>query len=173
MATYKITRWDPVVFGNNVHPFPMVHIQADDKFTKFAKDNNQTLIVRVSGTKTQYDGKEVVGIVYGNNKVVMYAPWIHYPSFPFSSGSLYVTGLRGEYKVPQQAVNQVIEAEEQDQAQARLDEAREMLTECYSDDNGNGRCNMNKMQIGGIMIAILVLFGTLLWISIRGKEKGE
>ena len=74
MSKYNIVRWDPVQLDNNTHALPMIYIKPDKAFLKFVEENNYTVIVRIEGTGTIYDGKAMVGIVNSSATMPNYRP---------------------------------------------------------------------------------------------------
>jgi len=113
MARYEIKRWDAMIFGNNPHPFPVIYIKPDEEFIKFAAENNGSVIAKIDGTDTIYDGKAMVGIVSqssitpncrpnyfrdtGYFVIFLYGNWHTYPDIN-QLGWVEITGLKGKYK---------------------------------------------------------------------------
>lgn len=175
MAKYKIHRWDPIKLGNNVNAFPMIYIKPDKRFLDFAEENNFSLFVKIEGTDTAYDGKAFVGIVdssanfpsprpnffkkTGFYVISLYALWDEYPPIAGKFGQAIITGLKGPYKVPP--------------VKGPLPPPYKPPVPVYEMYKGQDNCagNLSGAQIGGILIAVLVLFGALLWISIATKKK--
>lgn len=109
--TYKIHRWDPMISGNNIIPNPMIYIKADDTLLKFVKDNNNAVLVKINGTNTIYDGKEIIGMFassrdYPNCRPVFFnatkyyvisllCNWYVYPKAPDFLGFCEIYGLKG------------------------------------------------------------------------------
>lgn len=109
--SYKIHRWDPIISGNNIIPNPIIYIKADDTLLKFAKDNNNALLVKIKGTNTIYDGQEIMGVFasssdYPNCRPVFFnstkyyvisllCGWHVYPKDPDFLGFCEIYGLRG------------------------------------------------------------------------------
>jgi len=170
MAKYKIHRWDPVTFGNNVNPFPTIYIKPDKTFLDFAKENKYTVIVRIEDTGTIYDGEAMVGIVDSSNDmpncrpnffnetglytISLYARWYEYP-LPDKLGTAVITGLKGKYKAPP----------------VHLPPFKPPVPVWeYYDGEDNCAGNLSNMQTGGILVVMLVLVGVLIWISVSGKK---
>ncbi len=109
--TYKIYRWDPMISGNNTVPNPMIYIKADDTLLDFAKENNNAVLVKIKGTNTIYDGKEIIGMFassrdYPNCRPVFFnatkyyvisllCDWHIYPKAPDFLGFCEIYGLKG------------------------------------------------------------------------------
>ena len=175
MAKYEIYRWDPIVYGNNVHPFPTIYIKPDKTFLDFAHENKNSVIVKIEGTNTIYDGKAMVGIVSSTaekpncrpnffNKtglytISLYANWYKYPDYK-SLGTAVITGLKGKYAAPPVHIPPF-----------KPPVPAPMQWENYEGPS-NGTCdgNLNGAQIGGIATGMVVLFGVLLWISISSRK---
>mgnify|MGYP006151852409 CR=1 FL=1 len=108
---YKIHRWDPMISGNNTIPNPMIYIKPDDTLLKFAKENNNAVLVVIKGTNTIYDGKRIIGMFasskdYPNCRPVFFndtkyyvisllCDWYEYPKDPTFLGNCEIYGLKG------------------------------------------------------------------------------
>ena len=108
---YKIHRWDPIISGNNIVPNPMIYIKADDTLLKFARENNNAVLVKIKGTNNIYDGKEIIGVFassrnYPNCRPVFFndtkyyvisllCNWHVYPKSPNFLGYCEIYGLKG------------------------------------------------------------------------------
>jgi hypothetical protein len=174
MAKYKIHRWDPVVFGNNTHPFPTIYIKPDQTFIDFAAKNQNSVIVKIDGTNTIYDGKAMVGIVSPSadkpmcapnfyNKtglftISLYARWYKYPDHK-SLGTATITGLKGKYKAP--PVHP---------APIKPPVPPPGMLEGYEGSKDTCSGNLSGAQVGGIAAGMVILFGVLLWISVSRKN---
>jgi len=100
-----------MISGNNIIPNPMIYIKADDTLLKFAKDNNNAVLVKIKSTNTIYDGKEIVGMFassrdYPNCRPVFFnatkyyvisllCDWHVYPKAPDFLGHCEIYGLKG------------------------------------------------------------------------------
>lgn len=171
MAKYKIHRWDPVVYGNNQHPFPTIYIKPDKEFLDFVEQNKNAVIVKIDSTNTIYDGKAMVGIVSSTSDkptcmpnyynatglytISLYARWYEYPQLN-SLGTATITGLKGKYKAPPVNVPPY--------------KPPVPVEEPYKDDNSCNDNRMNGTQIATLLIGILIVFGVLLWISYSTKK---
>ena len=177
MANYKILRWDPVVFGDNVNLFPMIYIKPNQEFIDFAKQNGNSVFVKIDGTNTIYDGKAMVGIVSpsaelpctpnksgcaiqkdtsirphffektGLYTITLYARWYEYP---IQLGTATITGLKGPYKAPP--------------AVPPPYKPPVPIQEFY--DNPSPCKSMSLAQIGGVGLTFMVLFIVLFGVSI-------
>ena len=63
IPTYKIKRWDGVLFGNSVNVTPIIYVKPDDNLLQFAKENNDTLLIKIKRTSSIYDNKFVSAIL--------------------------------------------------------------------------------------------------------------
>lgn len=169
MAKYEIKRWDPVVFGNNVNPFPVIYIKPDEKFLEFASENNNTLIVKIDGTNTIYDGKAMIGVLNPSGNmpncrpnffdktklytVALYASWYTYPDYD-KLGTATFTGLKGEYKAPPVIIPEYTPP-------VPIHEFYDTVNKIQSDNTKN----FKNPQIIGIAITFLVLIAVLVWLS--------
>ena len=66
-SPYSIKRWDPLIFGNDLAPYPSIYIEPDTEFLDFIRANQSSIICKISGTGTAYDGKLFRGLVYKSN----------------------------------------------------------------------------------------------------------
>lgn len=169
MAKYEIKRWDPVVFGNNINPFPVIYIKPDEKFLEFASENKNTLIVKIDGTNTIYDGKAMIGVLNPSGNmpncrpnffdktklytVALYASWYKYPDYN-TLGTATFTGLKGEYKAPPVIIPEYTPPVP---VQEFYDAVKEPLSSMK---------NFNNPQIIGITITFSVLIAVLVWLSL-------
>ena len=60
---YNIKRWDVIISGNSNQTTPIIYITPDIKFLEFIKNNNYSVLCKISGTDMIYDGKLIPGIV--------------------------------------------------------------------------------------------------------------
>ena len=168
MAEYKIQRWDSILLGNNIHPFPMIYFKPDEAFLKFAEENNSTLFVKIENTGSIYDGKVVVAILNssasnpgcrpnffkktGLYTLSLYSAWYGYPP---RMGTAVISGLKGEYSLPPVQVPEF-------EAPKPI-----MATEYYKEESKG----LNNVQIAGLFICLFILLGVLVWISLVEREK--
>ena len=105
---YKICRWDPITFGNNIHPVPMIYIKPDQHLLEFSKLNNDKLVVNITSTNTIYDGISLDGVICESRELPNYRPnyfketdtyvivldaiWNGYP-VPGSLGNVEIIGM--------------------------------------------------------------------------------
>ena len=182
MAKYEIKRWDPIVFGSSVHPFPVISIKPDKEFIEFANKNLNTLLIKIEGTNTIYEGKTMVGIMdssavspvctpvaFNKDKlytIALYAKWYGYPDSD-KLGRAVITGLKGKFKAPKVKVPPY---------KAPLPAFPMVELEHYEDSYGGSYeepyCSdsLTTQQIGGVAIGLLVVFGVLFWISFSTKN---
>lgn len=108
MPKYAIERWDPVLPGNANFPLPMISIKPDRAFIQYAKENNYTVLVHISGTGLDYDNKAITGVIDSSGYFPNYRPnfynaaglftvtlianWLGYPG---TNGQIEVQGLVG------------------------------------------------------------------------------
>ena len=109
--TYKIHRWDSVIFpdkGMNPISTPIIYVKSDDVLIQFVNENANTLLVKLNVPGSIYDGKRVIGVWYKSSEIpncrpvffektklyviVLQAPWHGYPDF---LGDIEIFGLNG------------------------------------------------------------------------------
>lgn len=104
--TYKIHRWDAVLFGNSTDPTPIIYIKPNEELFKFSKNNKNTLLVELQTFDSIYNKKQVVGILSKSSDIpncrpeffkktglyvlVLQAPWHGYPDY---LGNVAIIGL--------------------------------------------------------------------------------
>jgi hypothetical protein len=168
--TYKIHRWDVVLFGNSNDPTPIVYIKADDDLLKFAKDNSDAFLVELHVAGSIYDKKSVVGIWAKSSEIpncraeffketelyvlVLQAPWYGYPD---CLGDVVIFGLHGGVPVESGNINI---PHVKDGTQLRVPSP--VITENYQ-----GNCNGNIPVEGliGIFAAFVVVIFIIVFIS--------
>lgn len=89
--TYKIHRWDSVLFGRNTDPRPILYVEPDKILLRFAQENNNVLMVNIYGSESGYDGKNIPGIFMKSSDVPNYRP-----NF-FKQTGLYVIALISDW----------------------------------------------------------------------------
>ena len=62
MSKYTIYRWDSFLYGKSTTPKPIIYIKPDKQLLEFAKANDNAVMIKVSGSNTIYDGKNIPGI---------------------------------------------------------------------------------------------------------------
>ena len=107
--SYKIYRWDSFLYNKNISP--IIYVKPDDTLLKFAKENNNTLLIRVSKSNSIYDGKKIAGVLYKSSDItkcsnffnktglyviVLESDWYGYPDF---LGECDIFGLEGDVVV--------------------------------------------------------------------------
>lgn len=74
MSEYQIMRWDVITAGNSNNKVPMIYIKPDITFLEFARVNNFAVMCEINGTGTQYDGKQIPGVIDKSCFVPNYRP---------------------------------------------------------------------------------------------------
>ena len=74
MNKYKICRWDPITLGDGLVPMPMIYFKPDSTLLQFAKENNDVLLVVISGSNSIYDGQKIPAILSKSRDVPNYRP---------------------------------------------------------------------------------------------------
>jgi|LakMenEpi03Aug12_release.lakeMendotaPanAssembly.Ray.scaffolds.fasta_scaffold65934_4 hypothetical protein len=107
--SYKIYRWDSFLYNKNISP--IIYVKPDDTLLKFAKKNNNALLIRVSKSNSIYDGKKITGVLYKSSDItkcsnffnktglyviVLESDWYGYPDF---LGECDIFGLEGDVVV--------------------------------------------------------------------------
>jgi hypothetical protein len=107
--SYKIYRWDSFLYNKNTSP--IIYVKPDDTLLKFAKENNNALLIRVSKSNSIYDGKKIAGVLYKSSDItkcsnffnktglyviVLESNWYGYPDF---LGECDIFGLEGDIVV--------------------------------------------------------------------------
>jgi hypothetical protein len=164
MPTYDIVRWDAVIPRDNTFPLPMLYIKGDENFVKYAKENNNYVLVTISGTDI-YDG-EVTGVIAssglfpdlrpyyfnetGNFTIVIMRNWNGYPD---NKGMVLVQGVAG----PDALVKP-----------APIPFQAPMPIEWYDNKNsGDKKCNMKPREIAALFFFIAIVFIVLFAFSRR------
>lgn len=108
MTSYKIHRWDVVLFGNSNTKVPMIYIKPDLELLEFIKANSYVVACTINDTGTIYDGKTIPGIVNvscnvpncrpnfcaktGLYVITLQAMWYGYPD-PNTLGNVNFSGM--------------------------------------------------------------------------------
>lgn len=116
--SYKIERWDGVLFGKSTDIVPIIYIKPDETLLKFAKENLDALLVQISGTSSIFDGKKVSGVFRKSSEIpncrlgyfeatgyyviVLNAEWHGYPD---CLGECEIFGLIGD--IPAETIEEV------------------------------------------------------------------
>lgn len=176
--TYKIHRWDPMISGNNIIPNPMIYIKADDTLLKFAKDNNNAVLVKIKGTNTIYDGKEVIGMFassrdYPNCRPVFFnatkyyvisllCDWHVYPKAPDFLGFCEIYGLKGGVDV-----SEVKNTSNKDKEPVFHTVKRDNIEkfENTRDNKDNGGCGMKFAPLVMTSVGIAIILLTILILT--------
>lgn len=167
--TYKIHRWDSVIFANKgMNPIstPIIYVKPDDELLKFAKDNSDALLVKLHTPGSIYDQKRVTGVWAKSSMIpncrenyfektklyviVLQAPWHGYPD---CLGECEIFGLTGG--VPAKEINHVPLTKPDP-----VHHVKENFT------GGKCRaCSIPVAGIAGIVMAVLVLIAAVLYIK--------
>lgn len=172
MSEYKIHRWDAVM-GNNNQKVPMIYIKPDLTFMNFIKKNNYTVVVKISGTGTNYDDiKEgIIGVVDKSSNhpncrpnffketglyvVTLQSNWYGYPysEKEDKNGNASFYGL---HAAPDTSFNK-------EETDTKLNETQT--------DSKNSSKGLNKKQIFIVCLSITALFVFLLIINEFTRKK--
>lgn len=109
MTSYKIYRWNVVLFGNSNTKVPMIYIKPDLELLEFIKANSYTVACNINDTGTIYDGKTIPGVVdvscnvpncrpnfcakTGLYVITLWANWYGYPE-PDKLGNVNFSGMK-------------------------------------------------------------------------------
>lgn len=109
MTSYKIYRWDVVLFGNSNTKVPMIYIKPDLELLEFIEANSYVIACTINDTGTIYDGKTIPGIVNvscnvpncrpnfcaktGLYVITLQAGWYGYPE-PDKLGNVNFSGMK-------------------------------------------------------------------------------
>ena len=109
MTSYKIYRWNVVLFGNSNTKVPMIYIKPDLELLEFIKANSYVVASTINDTGTIYDGKTIPGIVNvscnvpncrpnfcaktGLYVITLQAMWYGYPD-PNTLGNVNFSGMK-------------------------------------------------------------------------------
>lgn len=109
---YDIKEWNSVLPGENTFSNPMIYIKPDKDFEKYANENNNLVLVSISGSESEYDNKETVASVsssglfpdyrpnfynkHGYFNLVLFCGWLGYPP---KKGTVEIRGLKGPDKI--------------------------------------------------------------------------
>lgn len=93
IKTYKIYRWDPVLFSksNDPTPIPVICIKPDKGLLDFAKDNNNTFLVEILNTNNIYQDKKIVATFTKSSDAFNFTPNM------FKEDGLYALALQCEW----------------------------------------------------------------------------
>jgi hypothetical protein len=67
--TYKIERWDAILFDNSTNPTPIIYIKPDKELLDFAKQNKNAVLINIVGSNSIYDNKNIPSIFTKSSKV--------------------------------------------------------------------------------------------------------
>ena len=174
--TYKIHRWDSVIFANkgmNPIPTPIIYVKPDAELVKFANDNSDALLVTLHSPGSIYDNKRVTGVWAESSMIpncrehffektklyviVLQAPWHGYPDL---LGNCEIFGLTGG--VPVEKINHVPSVPLIKPDPVSSSGLKTNVKENFT----GGQCgSIPAVGIVGIVIAFLVLLGAILYIT--------
>lgn len=156
---YKIERWDVVMYGSSITKVPIIYIKPELDFLEYVRDNNYSVLVKIEGTGTIYDGKIIQGLVdrscnvpncrpnyfeeTGYWVINLYAGWFGYPH-PTKMGTV---------SIQKEDIN--INKEEEKSAVADVLSA--ISGSVTSSDNKSGLSTKSIFLILSIIILILVI----------------
>ena len=115
MRTYKIYRWDPVLFSksNDPTPIPVISIKPDKGLLDFATENNNTLLVEILNTNNIYQDKKIVATFTKSSDAFNFTPNIfkedglytlalqcEWNEYPDCNGECKIYGISGGVKAP-------------------------------------------------------------------------
>lgn len=104
IKTYKIYRWDPVLFSksNDPTPIPVICIKPDQSLLEFAKENNNTFLVEILNTNNIYQNKKIIANVTNDlddlddlYSLALQCEWYEYPD---CNGDCKIYGISGGVK---------------------------------------------------------------------------
>ena len=168
--TYKIHRWDAVLFGNSTDPTPIIYIEPNDTLLEFAKKNKNTLLVELQTHGSIYDKKLVRGVWAKSSEIpncrenffektglyviVLQTPWHGYPDF---LGDVAIYGLTGEVPVSSENQTPDVPPEAPVQRRSELREPTENI-EQYRSKGGLPVSGIVGMFAGFFVLLFIVLF---------------
>ena len=171
---YKITRWDAVLFGDDINPKPMIYFKPDLKFLNFARDNRNYVNVRILNTDSPYDHSILHGVVdisayvpicrpnyfeeTGYYVITLDCNWMGYPHLD-KLGSVKIIGLNEE-------------DEEKKQPKIEKKENFRFSNTKITENKKNKKDNtMTNGEIILIIASILILIGGVWLIAYVSKHK--
>ncbi len=109
--SFAIKRWNGLVTPANIYPQPVVYIQPDINLVSFAKENNNTLLLKIEGSGLAYDNQIILGSFMSSDKgphgcrpnffqetglyaIVLQSPWCGEPEDPTSLGFVNILNLK-------------------------------------------------------------------------------
>jgi len=166
-----------MISGNNIIPNPMIYIKADDTLLKFAKENNNAVLVKIKGTNTIYDdGKEIVGMFsssrdYPNCRPVFFnatkyyvisllCDWHIYPKAPNFLGFCEIYGLKGGVDV-----SEVKDTSNKEPVSHTVKRNNKEKFENTRDNKDNGECGMKITPLVMTSVGIAIILLTILILT--------
>lgn len=164
VVTYKIQRWDAVIPPGKSIPAPLVYIYPD---TQLKNQEGKVIAVRFRDTGSPYDTLMTTARVYNSGEF----PNLR-PNF-FEQTGYYVLHIDMPWLKypPANGVVDTVVAMPQDipVTEEYFPFKKRPKTSCLMDDEER---SMDSNQIGFILVALVVIFGTLFWISLDKKVTG-
>jgi hypothetical protein len=167
--TYKIHRWDPIIFANKgMNPIetPIIYVNATPELIKFAKDNSNALLVKLHIPGSIYDQKRVTAVWSKSCMIpncrknffektelyvlILQAPWHGYPDF---LGDCEIFGLKGGMSVTP------------DDTPISTPFTKPFKENNFVVAKKSVRSGVNMEVIAGIIMIIFVLAVTVIYIS--------
>lgn len=90
--SYTIKRWNGLITTASVHPQPVVYITPDVNLLSFSQKNNNTFLVKITGTNLPYDDKLILASMMPSSL----GPGNCRPNF-FKETGLYAIVLSSEW----------------------------------------------------------------------------
>ena len=90
--SYTIKRWNGLITTASIHPQPVVYISPDVNLLSFSQKNNNTFLVKISGTNLPYDNQIILASMMPSSL----GPGNCRPNF-FKDTGLYAIVLSSEW----------------------------------------------------------------------------
>lgn len=179
MTSHTIVSWNAVIPPNFTQARPMLYIKPDnpEEFLAQAKKSDYIILVSISGTGASiYEGKKILATVNTSGQYPEYrpnffnktgyltllleAPWYGYPP---KNGKISIEMINNE----KQGLKQVQEHFEEKEPKNNHDSPVVAPTENYSKNEPfqKTKKSLSTSQIGYMLLAILVVFLVLVYIS--------
>lgn len=161
MVNYKILAWSASKVKNDYNPSPIIYINPDDNFKKYAINNKDIIHLSINGTNSLYDNRKYIGIVSTSENVPCFRPnyydltgqfvitldsnWIGFPS---KKG--YIT------------IDEIIQFTENDDLKGILNiknnvpNYKKVIEKYNSDSNSNSKSNDRLFIITIILLCVLI-----------------
>jgi hypothetical protein len=174
MPTYDIKRWDVIQIPGKEEPLPTIYIKPDKAFENYARENNNSVQVQISGTGKQYDIGPVLGVInkssnfrpnFGDKtglyEISLLCNWIGYPDGASTEGegnlgSVLIQGMEGPDKLTMSPP-------------APFVPPKPIEIEYYKGKDCKG-CKMNPTQIIVILVILLIVFSGVVYHSMKSVK---